>query len=443
MGISRGVQAQEAWRLIPPEQRRMEIRAPSRLPVARLPDLPPPPVVSEARPETAEHYVSLDDAIRMALANSEVIRVLTGDSAASTGRTVYDPAIANAQIDRARAPFDPALSVENDFTRTETFNTRFARAFDPRNPPNPLPETLLETGAMQGYGMRMGLSKTTRSGGTAGLDVNAAPSRATTGLHPSNPSITSSVDLSFTQPLLRGAGARVSLAPIMIARIDTERSVYQMQSSVQQMVSSVIAGYWSLVFARTDAWARRKQVEQGEHSLDLAQKRWAKGGMGEPGDVAQARSALASFRAAMITAEANVLQREAALQNVLGLPPSESARIVPVTPPPAQWLEIDWDELFRLAERYRPDLIELKLVIEADRQRLVQARNWARPAVDATAMYRFHGLSGKHPAGAIHSGQFADWRLGVGVSVPLGLRDSRAALRQEQLALMRDQANLQ
>ena len=49
--------------------------------------------------------LSLDDAIRIALANSEVIRVLGG----SSGRTQYDPAIINTEIDQNRAAFDPTL----------------------------------------------------------------------------------------------------------------------------------------------------------------------------------------------------------------------------------------------------------------------------------------------------------------------------------------------
>ena len=39
-------------------------------------------------------------------------------------------------------------------------------------------------------------------------------------------------------------------------------------------------------------------------------------------------------------------------------------------------------------------------------------------------------------------GQFTDWSLGVNFSVPLGLRQGRAAMRQAELILVRDRANL-
>jgi hypothetical protein len=91
-------------------------------------------------------------------------------------------------------------------------------------------------------------------------------------------------------------------------------------------------------------------------------------------------------------------------------------------------------------------LIELKLILEADQQLLLQANNQALPRVDAVARYRWNGLEGQIPGGGYVSslpGQHTDWTLGVTFSVPLGLRSARAQLRQRQLLISRDRANLQ
>jgi len=147
----------------------------------------------------------------------------------------------------------------------------------------------------------------------------------------------------------------------------------------------------------------------------------------------------------LITAESNLLQREAALRNVMGFPPYDPEQIVPVTPPQSKRVEPDWRELLELAQERRPDLIELKLILEADEQRLLQANNQALPQVDAVALYRWNGLEGKVPSGvrlASRPGQFNDWTLGVNFSVPLGLRQSRATLRRQELIISRDLANL-
>jgi len=431
LAAARPTHAQGVLGSVFPEQRRMEIRHPSQLPIARLPDVPAPSTVSTPQADREPLYLSLDDAIRTALANSEVVRVLTGSGAGSSGSTIYDPAITNTDIDQARASFDPGLQVLNTFDRNE------------------IPGVSGTPPAIGGYrddrySMRLGASKKTITGGTASLGVNTDRVLSTRGSE-LNPQVTSSVDLSFEQPLLKGAGRRANLAPIEIARIDTERSFYQLKQSVQQLVRGVIESYWALVFARTDVWARRQQVKQGQWAFDFADARF-RHELGNAGDRAQARSSLASFRANLITSEATVLRREAALRNILGLPPSDHTRIVPVTPPSMGWTGIEWDTILRTAEQYRPDLIELKLVIEADRHQLLAAGNQALPEVNASALYRWNGLSGRATDDrwlSTDAGQFTGWQFGIDVSLPLGLRQSRAALRQRELILMRDRANLE
>ena len=61
-----------------------------------------------------------DEAIRIALVNARVIRVLTGFSAASSGKTIYDAAITNTTIDQEQARFDPAFEHRSRWSHTET-----------------------------------------------------------------------------------------------------------------------------------------------------------------------------------------------------------------------------------------------------------------------------------------------------------------------------------
>ena len=426
--------AEEVCRPILPEQRRMAIRDPACLPRAPLPNVPAPITVSSPQPDARADNLSLDDAIRIALANSEVVRVLGG----SSGQTQYDPAIINTEIDQNRGRFDPSLEITNQFYRNDQPNAYFADPSDPTS-------VLIGSTQQNQYNMGMGLTKTTLPGGSVGLGVQTNPSRsAVTGL-PLNPDNASALDLSVTQPLLQGAGVRVNLAPIEIARIDTERSYFQLKDSVQEMVRGVIEAYWSLVLARTDLWVRQQQVAQGTEAARMADAKLKVGLVGDMADVAQSHSALAEFKAAVITAEAAVLEREDALRNILGLPPSTPPRITPVSPPSTERVPIDWNAIVEVAAERRPDLIELKLIIEAEQQRLLMARNDALPSVDVNGLYRWNGLEGRTPDQQILSsraGQFTEWQLGVNFSVPLGLRQARATMRQRELTIMRDRANL-
>jgi outer membrane protein TolC len=432
----RPVCAQTAHWPFLPEQRHLNIRRPEQLPHVALPETPPPPTVANPDFNAPAQDLSLDDAIRLGLGNAEVIRVLTGVAAASSGRTIYDTAITNTAIDQERARFDPTVSLDNAWDR---FETPLAVP-DPGDPTR----TLIEGSRTDDYDLNFQLSKTTVTGGTAAVGLTDNLSRFRPGIFSLNPREANSLAMSFTQPLLQGGGRRANLSPIVVARIDTERSFFQMKDSVQTLVRGVIEGYWNLVFARTDLWAREQQTQQAEFAYRQASAR-AKTENISSAEVAQTRVSLANFRAALISSRATLLQREAALRNLLGLPPYAESRFLPVSPPTDARIPLEWELLVNLAELYRPDLIELKLVLEADRQLLLQARNQALPRVDAVGLYRWNGLEGVMPIGDTVSSPFGsntDWTLGVNFSVPLGLRQSRAQLRQRELIIARDRANL-
>jgi outer membrane protein TolC len=424
------------WAEIVPEQRCVEVRDPAQFCSVRVPPSPPPITVSDLNRQVTTQEMSLDDAIRIALANSKVVRILAGVTAVSSGQTIYDPAIVNTTIDQARAAFDPVISANNTFNQTDGP----LAVTDPTNPFN----TLIPGTRVYNYELGLGITKKTVTGGTLAFNLDDVESRFAYPA-PLNPQNRSGMTLSYTQPLLNGGGVAVNLAPIVIAQLNTERSFFQLKDSMQELVRSVTEAYWAVVFARTDVWARRQQVEQGQAAYTRSEAR-GRQGFTNAAEVAQARSALANFKANLITAEANLLQREAALRNLLGLPPTEPARITPISPPTGKRYDPNWDELVHLAEQQRPDLIELKLVIEADQQNLLVAKNQALPQVNATMLYRWNGLEGTTPIGQrleTGPGAFTDWSMGVNFSVPLGLRAGRAGMRQAELILCRDKANLE
>ena len=435
--------------VILPEQQTIDYRDPAQLPPAPLPETPPPRTVAAPRPETPEWPLSLDEAIRIALENARVIRVLAGVTVTASGQTIYDPAISNTVIDQEQARFDPTVGWNNVWSRTNTPTA----VFDPTD----FPRSLITSTPTDAYRSDVGLKKTNVLGGQWSLDWIENPMRfsgssfATNSLFgggttfPLNPENPHTLTLSYTQPLLQGGGFQVNTAPIVIARLNTEQSYFQYKDAVQEMVRGVIEAYWNLVQARINVWARKIQVQQSKEAYDREQAR-LKSGLADVSNVAQARVTYSQFRANLVAAEADALTREGALRNILGLPPEDGHRIVPVSAPATARLTPVWDALVRVAEQRRPDIVELKLILEADKLRLLQAENQALPRVDVTALYRWNGLSGTMPNGehlSTEPGQFTDWSVGVNFSVPLGLRSERAKVRQQKLVIERDRANLE
>ena len=422
-----------------PEQRSIVIRDPTRLPrsvdpqLTRLPPTVRNPMAREPRP------MSLDDAVRWALENADVVRVLSGVGAASSGLTIYSPAVRNTTVDQARAAFDPTINLRNNFFRSEN-----PVAFS--DPADPLGwRSLIGGSRANTYDFEFDVSKRLLNGASASLSSTTNRSQVTPGRPPLNPQTNSAVSLGLTQPLLQGRGFEVNRVPILLARIDTEQSYFRLKDALQRLLGGIVQGYWDLVQARINLWVLEQQLLQSQFVFELTQNE-KEVGRANAGDLAQAQTALESFRASLVVARGALLDREASLRAILGLPPGDQWELVPVTPPVSQPIAFDWDALVELADSHRPDIIELKLILEADQQLLLQARNNAQPQFDAVALYRWNGLEGEMPVGgplASRGGQFTDWTLGVNFSVPLALRASRATLRNRELLIANDRVNLE
>src|SRR6266576_1790812 len=125
-----------------------------------------------------------------------------------------------------------------------------------RDPSQFFPAPLPPSGPpLDQYRLFTGVTKNNPLGGKWNLGVNVLDQRfphsiLPPSLLPLNPQSTANASLSYTQPLLQGAGMRANLAPVLLARINTELSYFQLKDATQQNVHDVIAGYWNLVAAR-------------------------------------------------------------------------------------------------------------------------------------------------------------------------------------------------
>ncbi|MCS7045723.1 MAG: hypothetical protein NZO58_05160, partial [Gemmataceae bacterium] len=226
------------WTYLVSEQRHFEIRDVTQLPRVPLPDIPPPETVTNRLPkDTPVKQLTLDEAIHIALRNSEVVRVLAGVTAVSSGRTIYDVAVTNTTIDQAKGVFDPVLGIGMRWNRTET--------------PVGVLQPLLPVGAgieatrVDDRTFDLNLAKKNLTGGVLNFNVTDSVASSRPGIFALNPVERSAATLSYTQPLLRGAGPAANLAPIVIARINTEISFFQFKDQVQAMVRGVIEAYWN------------------------------------------------------------------------------------------------------------------------------------------------------------------------------------------------------
>src|SRR5262249_10806101 len=157
--------------------------------------------------------------IRIALVNTKVVRMLTGVTAMTSGRTIYDAAITNTSIDQEQSRFDPTVQHNSTFNRNENP----LALLDPIHP-----NASFITGTrIDDYRAETRLQRTNVLGGQWSVRWVEDPTRFANGLQttpfPLNPQNRSLLEAGYTQPLLQGGGFAVNTAPIVIARIETER----------------------------------------------------------------------------------------------------------------------------------------------------------------------------------------------------------------------------
>ena len=130
----------------------------------------------------------------------------------------------------------------------------------------------------------------------------------------------------------RPVGLEANRAPIVIARLNADAAVWRFKAEVMAHVRSIEQQYWSLAQQHVQLWSSEKAVELAREILKREQAE-LRVGRGTVADVAEAQQRLEQFNLDLVTKTSDVITTERQLRNILGLPPADNRRIVPVTAP--------------------------------------------------------------------------------------------------------------
>ncbi|MBI3465695.1 MAG: TolC family protein [Planctomycetes bacterium] len=409
-----------------------------------------------SNPEGQEIWeLGLEEAIALALQNSDVIRTLAGPEVIASRETVYDPAITETTIQEALAAFDAKFATNMFWTRTDqppgvTFgggipvpNERDQASFGSSL------TKLLATGATAGIGYNTNyllippFRTVTRSPGPDGI-FGTLDDVFTPGIRRTAAQYTPNLEFSIRQPLLRGAGVDFNRAPIVIARLKSDQSLWDFKEAVLGLVRSVEQAYWELHAAHVSLRTVERVLPLAQEAVRIEEER-RKFGAGILANVAQARTQFLAFRQQRVQALATVLEKETALRNLLGLPPNDGRRLVPKDEPVQAPLAIDWPATIQTALERRPDVVRQRLAVRVQELQLLIARNGLKPQLDVQGLWRINGLGDDltKALDVLSDNQFTDWQLGISLEVPLGFRQASAQVHAAELGLDKQRALLQ
>ncbi|MEE3370668.1 MAG: TolC family protein [Planctomycetota bacterium] len=420
---------------------------------------------SARRPQDSEKWpMTLDEAIRIALKNSQVVRDAGGRvvSAPQGAVTVFDPAIQEADprsgVEAALSAFDAQFSSNIIGEQTDrSFNNTFFGGGQ-----SGVTTTLAD--------VQTGISKQTATG--TQFSVSNATNYNRSSIPPSSFQRFSSVFDTLVigelrHPLLQGSGtefnriAGPNATPgnyngVLMARINSDVSLADFEIQVRNLLRDVETTFWELHFAYRDLDAKREGQNLSLEAWQLESQR-VDAGIRTPDQEAFARQQYYANQASVENALSGLLNGtggvyavERRLRSLLGLPTSDGRIIVPASDPIAVDTVFDWQDSLQTALNKRVELRRQQWQVKRSDLELVAARNFQKMRVDLVGQYRYRGfgddLFGDHEASAFDSlstGNLQEWRVGMEISGPIGNRLGNVALRHAELRQMRERVILE
>ncbi|MBX9787605.1 MAG: TolC family protein [Pirellulales bacterium] len=459
----------------------------------------PPLTLRNAEPQEIWD-LPLEEAVRLGLMNSKVLRTLGGTvvtpptqllRAPNTIASVYDPAINESNprigVEGALSAFDAQLVSSVIWQKNNRIVNVQTGATDAIN------SALFVNNLRQDYSQ--GILELRKTGATGGqyflrnntiYDQNNTPTR----LFPS--AWDTNIEAEFRHPLLQGAGVTFNRIAgpqaqpgffftqgVVLARISNDISIVDFEIGVRNLVADIETAYWELHY-------RYRNLDALIAGRDSALQTWRKvyalfivsAQGGEAEKEAQAREQYFLFRSQVEASLSELYAVENRLRYIMGLAATDGRLIRPSDEPTTARINLDWYEVHGEGLARAQELRRQKWVIKQREMELIAARNFLLPRLDLLALYRWRGfgndwwyangrntpftvpngnrlaIPGAPPppdfvnvpgtfSNAVQNlldGRYQEWQAGFTFTMPIGFRQAMAAVRQAQLNLARERS---
>lgn len=425
------------------------------------------PLTSLSQLPTRRQELSLDEAIEIALQDTEILRSLAATAVrnATAAASSFDPAIQstdpNFGIEAALAQFDANLTANAIYANNDDFFNNASTtggAFE-------VQQDLVNTG--------FGVNKTTVAGTQLAISSSLEHDNSTNPSYLFPSSWTSGWEATARHPFLQGSGVQFNRIAgptsrpgflgtngLLISQSNHDISVVQFERGVREMIIEIVDAYWELELAYKNLTTIEAARDASLETWNIAKARFNQGLEGGEADrEAQAREQYFLFQTNLAKSlngtqadgSPGVLQAEANLRRLLNLPQSEDFLFFPTDVPVPVATVLSWNDLVDSALNRRAEIKEQETRVRQDELFLIASRNFTKPRLDGIATYRNNGFgddlinnAGKF-SGALneaYSGNYDEWEFGFAFEMPIGFRQAQAGIRNAQLKVIRQKALL-
>ena len=317
--------------------------------------------------------VALDDSIRLALANNTDIHI---------NRSQIDFALDNLQ--RSHSPFDPVAtsSLSDGRAKAPAISTTQGA-------------TILDT-LSQSAGL--GYAQTFQTGTNFQANVSGSKIATNSSNQFVNPSLSTNLLFTLTQPLLRNFGFFPNRAPIFIAQNNLKQARANFTAEVSNIILQVVGDYWSVILARENLEVQRKSLDEAQKSYDHDKKALSLGAL-PPLDIYRSESQVASRRVGVIQAEYALKQNADIFRRDIGadLDPAIRALDLDLTDQPAPVGDLPSMDIAAALSRAlanRPEFEAAREQLTSDELSVRLAHNNLKPDLELSGFYSGNGVAG-------------------------------------------------
>src|SRR5579862_2676030 len=162
-------------------------------------------------------------------------------------------------------------------------------------------------------------------------NVNFAASKLSTnsGYYFYNPSLSSTLGVFISQPLIKNRGPFINRLPISVATSRLRKTHYDLTTSMLQLVSAAENAYWDAVLARETLRVAESARDLADQALKRAQRELELGAL-SPLDIYNPQQQYASAQVGVSQARFAVEQEENALRRQMGVDLDPDVRKLPI-----------------------------------------------------------------------------------------------------------------
>lgn len=331
-------------------------------------------------PQSLDDYVqggklklSLEDAIKLTLANNTDLRISS-----------LQVDTAQFSLLKSQAPFDPA----------------FITSFNPQRSTSPTATTLAGATTLSSLNQSYQSQYTQLFGTGTTYQVTMSANKSTTNssFATLNPFITSGLQVSLSQPLLRNRGWFITHAPIIVAQRNVKQSRENFAGTVNDTIRNAINDYWDVVQAQKNLEVLQESLKLAQASYDHDKRALELGAISQL-DIYQSESLVAQRKLQLVQAEFQVKTAETELRRMVGadLKPGISGLDFDLTEaaePTGELLAVDLEPALQTAYQKRPELESVRIDEANAETNAKVAANGLKPDLSLGGFYTMNGIGG-------------------------------------------------